>query len=107
MDSLYSMTLLAALALAVGGAAAGAFAVVRPSARLQRITLGSAFLALAMGVISFAVHLHFGHGPTTLEPMALGRFLRIHPAYGIVVVLSLFAFGAWFLSRARTSSGTI
>jgi hypothetical protein len=74
---------------------------------LQRITLGSAFLALAMGVVSFTVHLGFGHGPSTLEPMALGRFLRVHPAYDLVAVLSLFVFGAWFLSRARTSSGTI
>lgn len=98
-DTLYSLTLLAALVSGAVGAFAGILSLCRPWPRVRWIGLRCGLLALALGVLSIGVHLHFGHGPAAPEPMALGRFLRIHPAYGAVFVLVLFAIGSWCGSR--------
>jgi len=101
MDALYSATLLAALTSAMIGAVSGALALWRPEAPWRRMASWSINLALLFGAVSFTVHLHFGHGPASPEPMDMVRFLRIHPAYGVVLLLSLFGIGAALCSRRR------
>lgn len=99
MDGLYSASLLVALASATIGSISSIIAVSRPHARWRRVVLCCVSLALLLGAVSFTVHLHFGHGQAAPEPMAIGRFLRLHPAYGVVTLLALFAFGVGFLTR--------
>lgn len=100
-DSLYSTTLLVALMLAAVGAGSGVIELCRPGRWSRRIALWVNVLALLVGAFSFTVHLLFGHGPTAQEPMAIFRFLRFHPAYGVVLVFSLFGLGVRLLSGAR------
>ena len=102
MDSLYSEALLAALALSVTGVLTSVFALRRPGIMLRRITMWCTILALVSGMVSFMVHLRYGHGPSALEPMGLGRFLGVHPAYIVVVMLSMFGSVATLLSRQRS-----
>jgi len=95
MDGLYSATLLVALASATIGSISSVIAFHRPHARWPRIALCCILLALLAGAFSFAVHLHFGHGAMAPEPMTVGHFLRLHPAYGVVLLLTLVAFGVF------------
>ena len=62
--------------------------------------------SLALGVTSFAVHLCFGHGPATAEPMAIGPFIRVHPSYGAVLLLCLAGLGARSISKRQPPVGT-
>jgi hypothetical protein len=101
MDEFCSLFLLAALASGTVGAVCGAVTLRQPGPRLGRIASWSGCLALLFGSISFVAHLRFGHGPAAAEPMVIWRFLRIHPAYGGVLLLSLFGFGAQMVSRPR------
>jgi hypothetical protein len=103
MDALYSNALLAALALSATGALAGFLVLRRPGIKLRRITVLCTILALVSGMVSFMVHLRYGHGPSTPEPMSLGRFVGVHPAYIVVVMLSILGFIATLLSRHRIS----
>jgi protoheme IX farnesyltransferase len=77
------------------GVALSAFAVV-----MLFLAAGSVAAGLLLGAASLVVHLQFGHGPGAPEPMLIGQFVRVHPAYGIVLLISLLGFGAWLLSRA-------
>jgi hypothetical protein len=105
MDALYSGTLFVASGLAVIGALAGVMVLCRPGRILRRTVLLCVVVALVFGVVSIAVHLWYGHGPGTPEPMDLRRFLDVHPAYSIVVMLSSFSFLAALLSRQRRHKG--
>jgi hypothetical protein len=103
MHDLYSLTLFVALVLAGTGALSGVFVLCRSGDALRPVALLCVVLAPVFGVVSFAVHLRYGHGPGTPEPMDLGQFLGIHPAYLVVLILSIFGAVTTFLSRKRTS----
>ena len=94
MDFLYSCSLLISL---VGGSAAmliGILAMVWREAGLSLIRAGLPAVALAaLGlVVSVAVHWHWGHGPTSVEPMDVALFVDSHVAFqaaAIIMVLGL------------------
>ncbi len=92
MDTLYSLTLLAALAAGVVSVVAAALALRWHSPRFRPVARWGGALALCSGAVSFAIHLVFGHGPAAPEPMDVGLFLHIHPAYWFVMVLVLVTF---------------
>ena len=105
MDAVYSLALLMAL-LTGGASAAGAVAalLVRrganvPQHRLQQTGILLAVTSFIFGLASALVHLRFGHGPRTLEPMAVGRFFAFHRAYWVVVILSFGSLVGWILTR--------
>ena len=100
MDSLYSLALLAALAAAALGAISGVVGIRRPTFWVGGLAPWSVAAGLLLGAASLVVHLQLGHGPGAPEPMVIGQFVRVHPAYGIVLLISLLGFGAWLLSRA-------
>lgn len=96
MDQLYSLTLLAALATAFFASLASVLNLRRSTGRGRPVAAAAAVVALLFGGLSFIVHRHFGHGPEAPEPMSIGRFLEVHPAYVVVLALSLFALCVWF-----------
>ena len=101
MDSIYSLSLL--LSLIAGGTGAAMFILVAAlPARAQKSSLNPALLALGCGLAavlfgatSLLVHLVFGHGPGTAEPMTIEQFFEHHKAYWLVLVLTVLAFSAW------------
>lgn len=101
MDTLYSNALLAALAFSMIGVLTGVFALRRPGIMLHRITMSCTILALVSGMVSFMVHLRYGHGTRAPEPMGLGRFLGVHPAYIVVAMLLILGSVETLLSRQR------
>lgn len=109
MDTVYSLTLL--LALLTGGVSAAALLVVAwlggrsPARRLEPAGVLSAVVSLCLGVISAWVHLRFGHGPQTPEPMRLMSFVGFHKAYWVVLALSLGSIVGWASTR-RSRRGT-
>jgi hypothetical protein len=101
MDDVYSLTLLIALVCSAAGALSGAISVFKSKAVFRLIAIWAGVFGVFFGVVSFGVHLRFGHGPESPEPIALGLFLRVHPAYGVVLLLCLVALFLGFLSRSR------
>lgn len=71
---------------------------MEPAGLIRRVLLSHRLMnsALAQGVISLAtsvvVHSRWGHGPSTVAPMDLGRLLSEHEAFptvGAVLLLAL------------------
>ena len=105
MDTLYAASLLVAL---VGGglAVAGPISALvvrsgRARIRCSRFGVGALACGAAAGVVSFVVHRRWGHGPESVEPMALGAFVSAHPAYATAGVLLLAGLVAWRVVAAR------
>lgn len=115
MDQVYSLSLLAALAAGVIGVGAGAAGVLAASARRPGVPLrtlalicgGCGLTALLLGALSALVHLRFGHGPGTPEPMAPLRFLLHHKAYWVVLACALASLAAWAAWRNGGSDDSI
>jgi hypothetical protein len=64
----------------------------RPSKGITRVSLLCGVAALTGGVLSATVHLLFGHGPDSPEPMLAGQFFSLHKAYWLVLVLAVFPY---------------
>lgn len=102
MDHVYSLSLLVSL---VGSGLAAVLAVIEHFPGLRAMLPGPAHnprtlargivwlvvLALAALMLSFFVHLIWGHGPGTAEPLPLFEFLRGHRAFMVAGVLVLTA----------------
>jgi hypothetical protein len=106
-DSLYSYALLAAFVCGTAAALWDFVAVVLPSlrgamtsgggdgapvaprrTRGARVLFAIAVLALLLSVL---VHVRWGHGPGSPEPMPFGQVLSEHPAFFWAAVILLFA----------------
>lgn len=92
MDTTYSL-LLAASLVSGGSALAGALwsRLQRLPQRLDRIIWLLAILALLFDVMSFVVHLAFGHTPGTETAMAALEFVREHPAFIVALLPGMLA----------------
>lgn len=106
MDTLYSLSLLAALTFGGVGATLLVWILARPgrdSTSAKRIAGASLFFfvtTIFCGGVSLAVHQIFGHGPSTPEPMTAARFFIFHKAYWLVLALALSSLlGAAIASR--------
>lgn len=113
MDTVYSLFLL--LSLIAGGFGATIFllVVLRPNQvrkfgpRVAVASLVCCVIALFFGLISVSVHLVFGHGPDSVAPMATGAFFGHHKAYWVVLIFTVFGFGAWrFAEPLRKSESS-
>lgn len=93
MDTLYSCSLLIALIAGCAGILLGIFALARSSSRLLFRAGCSAIGLGALGLAtSAATHRHWGHGPTSVEPMDIARFIASHPAFlvaGAIILVGL------------------
>lgn len=92
MDFLYSYSLLISLITGASSIPLGALAILRPSpgSRLIRLGLSAVVLATISLVISIVVHRHWGHGPASIEPMDVVRFVGSHTGFlaaSIVIVI--------------------
>ena len=105
MDTIYSLSLLVALIAGGGGCAAAlAAALAARRARTERPWLSRACLlcglvSLIAGLLSILVHMTYGHGPRSLEPMTVTGFFLFHKAYWAVLVLTLLSLAGWTLSH--------
>jgi len=59
---------------------------------LSRVALTCGVLSLVAGLVSFGVHLLFGHGASAPEPMRVFAFLGYHKAYWAVAILAALSF---------------
>lgn len=100
MDLLYSYSLLMSMIFGGVSVLIGAIAALRQGSGQRLVRLGSSAVAVALLslVVSIVVHRHWGHGPTSAEPMELARFVGSHAGFlaasaiiGLGVVLILYA----------------
>lgn len=90
MDTLYSLLLFLSLSAIVVGGIAELLIFFAKSAWPLRQSYSNLLVAwctataLILAAASFLLHLRFGHGPTTLEPMGVFLFLEHHRIYGLV-----------------------
>jgi hypothetical protein len=94
MDFLYSYSLLISLITGAASIPLGIFAMLRrsPGPRLIRLGLSAVVLATISLVISVVVHRHWGHGPASVEPMDVVRFVVSHTGFlaaSIVIAIGL------------------
>ena len=119
MDTLYSLSLLVSL---LGGGAsilcglAAHFSLKSSVAsaelpltaskplRFTKAALCLAGLAGIAGLTSAVVHWLLGHGARSAEPMAVGDFVRAHPAF--IWAGALLSIGAVVASAARVTIGS-
>lgn len=102
MDALYSVSLL--LSFIAGGLAVILSVYERISHNRMRAIASTdddqfqalkrslavlVFAASAALAVSVLVHLTWGHGPNTAEALALGEFVRVHPAFLVAAILAL------------------
>ena len=107
MDAIYSLALL--IALVAGGLGAFIFVItmlsgrnwIRTYTKLSLITPICGVVALLAGFVSGLVHLSFGHGPESDEPMLPLQFLTHHKAYWLVLTLCFMLFAGWFLTSGH------
>ncbi len=107
MESFFSLTLLVALTAGGLGTLPGAAAVVERRNRETRwwsaaaTAPDGAVLAAMFGTASALVHLRFGHGPDSIEPIGAGQALATHPASLGIGVLTVLAAGGWAVATLR------
>ena len=94
MDFLYSYSLLISLITGAVSIPLGALAILRrgPGSRLIRLGLSAVALATISLAISVVVHRHWGHGPASVEPMDVVRFVGSHTGFlaaSIVIAVGL------------------
>lgn len=99
MDFLHSVSLIVALLVGILALTRGAFVLLsdhagrQPAARAWAVLLSNrvAVAALTLGtfslVISVVVHHNWGHGPTTVTPMAFWRLLAEHEVFIVAAVV--------------------
>jgi hypothetical protein len=86
---LHSSTLLAPVSLGCLSAVCGLVMLFAKQRRLMVVVSWSAAAAFMFAVVSFRVHIHFGHGQGAPEPMALPAFWAHHSFYLVVALLVL------------------
>ena len=99
MDTIYSTSLL--VSLGCGGLAlllAIRFRLAAQPVAARRIPAVLLTIAFAALLVSFVVHLIWGHGRGTPDALAFADFLRIHPSFLTAVALP---FIALFLLRGK------
>lgn len=96
MDFLYSYSLLISLVSGAASIPLGVLAMLRPGpgSHLIRLGLSAVVLATISLVISIVVHRHWGHGPTSVEPMDVVRFVGSHTGF---LAASIVVFIGWTL----------
>lgn len=117
LDLAYSYALLVALVAGGAGALLSALAVFRgaPEGRasigasggapvIMRIAAGTLGAAAVSLLVSVGVHRSAGHGPASIEPMAVAEFASAHPAF--FVAGALIVSGAAMLGCARGRART-
>ncbi len=109
-DQLHSVLLLAALLCGgLGVAAAAGSALVRarharPRPVLALLCAVGAFGAAFFGAGSAVVHLRFGHGGGSPEPMTLPRFLLVHEVYWVVLGCVAVSVAGWMIAQPWSGS---
>jgi hypothetical protein len=106
-DTLYSLTLL--LSLAAGGAAIlfagiGRWGAAGESSRWRRRQGWSSAVSGGALVVSFGVHLAFGHTPGSDRALGVGEFLGEHPSFLFAAALPLLAWIPWTTRRGMRTS---
>lgn len=100
MDLLYSYTLLISVILGGVSVLIGGIAMLGHGSGRNLVRLGLSAVAFAVLSLatSVAVHRHWGHGPTSAEPMGFARFAGSHAGFlvasviiGLGVILMLYA----------------
>jgi hypothetical protein len=104
-DFVYSWTLAVGLVVAMAVAAWSLFALLRGKGRrVPSFVWWSGGAAAFAASISSLVHLHFGHGDESPEPMSPAVFIMHHPAY-VVVTAALVCAGVCGLVISRRPRG--
>lgn len=108
MDFLYSHSLLISLITGAASILLGIPATLgrSPGSRLIRLGLSAAVLATVSLVISIVVHRHWGHGPASVEPMDVVRFVSSHIGFlSATVVIAVGLALALYARRRRQPPG--
>ena len=98
MDLLYPVSLAVALVAGTVGAAIAALKLcishegvqprgLRSWVASTRVAVAALVLGAVSLVVSTVVHLRWGHGPGSAEPMEMRRFLSEHEAFGVAALI--------------------
>ena len=112
MDAVYSFSLLVSLIAGGIGTVTAVLAAIWPRQarklghRGMSARYGCGVVALSFGLVSVSVHLVFGHGQQSAEPMAATQFFSHHKAYWLVLLFVFLTFGTRRLAGIGRRGGS-
>jgi len=103
MDFLYSSSLTISMVAGCAGVLVGVLALLQRTRGSLLVRAGLLAIALAaLGLLtSVAVHWHWGHGPTSPEPMGVARFIGSHTAFLVASIILVVGLAVVLYARRR------
>jgi len=103
MDFLYSSSLTISMVAGCAGVLVGVLALLQHARGSLLVRAGLLAITLAaLGLsTSVAVHWHWGHGPTSPEPMGVARFIGSHTAFLVASIILVVGLAVVLYARRR------